>query len=624
MDSGRILDAISRPQDLRVLSVDELEILAQEIREEIINVTSRTGGHIAPSLGATDIIVALHSMLDCPKDRILFDVGHQAYAHKLVTGRLEGFQNLRQYGGVSGFPKPSESEYDVHPSGHASDSLSIALGLAKARDMRGTDEKIAVVIGDASIAGGMAFEALNHIGQTKTQMLIILNDNEMSISRNVGALMRHFGRMRASSQYREGRDAIQERMEQSGKLGRAMVDLGRNMKDSMKQMFLQESMIYENLGIVCTAPVDGHNIAALREQLKSTLAMDTPVIMHVVTQKGKGYQPAIDNLEKFHGVGPFDVKTGNPVKKPGPPTFTEVFGQAMVAEAKRNPNLVALTAAMKSGTGLSKFAELYPSQFVDTGITEGHAAGLAAGIAAGGKKPVFAVYSTFLQRAIDQMIINAALPNWDVVFAVDRAGLVGEDGPTHHGVFDLAYSRMIPGMRVLAPSDEAELVHALHTAIEGKGPFVVRYPRGAASGVPIPDEPQVLEPGVSRVVRDGADATILSFGHLLPQAMEAAGILAEEGLDIRVVDMRWVKPLDKDAVRAAAKTPLIVTLECGTLMGGAGSAVLEAANDMGLDVPILRLGVPDDFVTQGSLAQLYRDLSLDAEGIARLLRQVLS
>lgn len=618
MSDNRILDIISSPADLKLLSNEELSILASEIRQEIVSVTSKTGGHVASSLGAVEIILALHSLLDCPKDKIVFDVGHQAYAHKLVTGRLKDFPTLRTYGGMSGFPKPSESPYDVHYSGHASDSLSVALGLAEARDLSGADNKVVALIGDAALSGGMAFEALNNIGQAQTPMVIILNDNEMSISHNVGALMKHLGYMRASSQYRQARDTMQEHLESSGPVGKALTSFGRNMKESMKQFVIPHSMIFEQLGIVCTAPVDGHNIAQLRETLRAVLTANGPVLMHVVTRKGEGYMPAVRNPEKFHGIGPYNIATGEVIKsdKPSAPKYTNVFGSALVKESETNQDIVAITAAMKGGTGLDAFAEKFPKRFVDTGISEEHAVGFAGGLAAGGKKPVVALYSTFMQRAIDQMIINVALPKLDVVFAIDRAGIVGADGPTHHGVFDLVYARMVPNMRVLAPSNEAELVHGLHTALAMGGPFAIRYPRGEAEGVPLPEVPEVLPEGKARMVREGDDVALLAFGRMVGYACKAAEALEQQGISVRVVDMRWVKPLDADAIREAAGTKLVVTVEEGVIAGGAGEGVLGEMACMGLHTPALNLGISDAFVTQGGVGQLLHEQGLDAEGIA--------
>ena len=614
----RILDVVESPADLKVLSEEELGILAQEIREQIVATTSKTGGHVASSLGAVEIILAVHSLIDAPKDKIVFDVGHQAYAHKLITGRRDRFDTLRSYHGISGFPRPSESPYDTHPSGHASDSLSVATGLAKARLLKGTDEKIVAIIGDASLSGGMAFEALNYMGQEQLPLVVILNDNEMSISRNVGALMRHLGNMRATSQYRDAREALQARLESSGVAGRALAAFGKNVKESMKQFVIPQSMIFEHLGIVCTAPIDGHNIHELRETLALVLAMDAPVLMHVVTKKGAGYEPALRDPERFHGVGPFDIRTGASTAAPSSaPSYTSVFGAALVREAQADENVVAITAAMEGGTGLKPFAAAFPDRFIDVGIAEEQAVGMASGLAAGGKKPVVAIYSTFLQRAIDQMIIDAALPNHNVVFAIDRAGVVGNDGPTHHGVFDLAYTRMVPNMRVLAPSNEAELACALHTALALGGPFAVRYPRGAGEGVPVPEEPAVFEEGRARLVREGSDVALLAFGRMVSSASAAADLLAEQGVSARVLDMRWVKPLDAQAIADAAQTGLMVTVEDGVIAGGAGAGVLEELARQGLCPRTLALGIDDEYVMQGKTELLMRDLGLDAAGIAQ-------
>ncbi len=614
----RILDVVESPADLKVLSEEELGILAQEIREQIVATTSKTGGHVASSLGAVEIILAVHSLIDAPKDKIVFDVGHQAYAHKLITGRRDRFDTLRSYHGVSGFPRPSESPYDTHPSGHASDSLSVATGLAKARLLKGTDEKIVAIIGDASLSGGMAFEALNYMGQEQLPLVVILNDNEMSISRNVGALMRHLGNMRATSQYRDAREALQARLESSGVAGRALAAFGKNVKESMKQFVIPQSMIFEHLGIVCTAPIDGHNIHELRETLALVLAMDAPVLMHVVTKKGAGYEPALRDPERFHGVGPFDIRTGASTAAPSSaPSYTSVFGAALVREAQADENVVAITAAMEGGTGLKPFAAAFPDRFIDVGIAEEQAVGMASGLAAGGKKPVVAIYSTFLQRAIDQMIIDVALPNHNVVFAIDRAGVVGNDGPTHHGVFDLAYTRMVPNMRVLAPSNEAELACALHTALALGGPFAVRYPRGAGEGVPVPEEPAVFEEGCARLVREGSDVALLAFGRMVSSASAAADLLAEQGVSARVLDMRWVKPLDAQAIADAAQTGLVVTVEDGVIAGGAGAGVLEELARQGLCPRTLVLGIDDEYVMQGKTELLMRDLGLDAAGIAQ-------
>ncbi len=614
----RILDSIESPDNLKLLTDEELAILAHEIREEIVSVTSNTGGHVASSLGAVDIILAVHSLIDSPRDRLLFDVGHQSYAHMLVTGRLKEFATLRQYRGLSGFPKPETNPHDVHPSGHASDSLSVACGLARARDLAGRDNKIVTIIGDASLSGGMAFEALNDIGQAQTPMVIILNDNEMSISRNVGAMAAHLGGLRVSNNYRKNRDYMQEFIESSlGPAGKAMVKLGKSAKESVKQFVVPDTMLFEQLGIVCTPPVDGHDITALRANISRALSSQAPVLVHVVTRKGAGYPPAEADPSKFHGVGPYDIASGKLKKKAGgAPTYTQAFSQALVREAGIDEDVTVVTAAMIDGTGLRDFVSLFPQRSFDVGIAEAHAVGMASGLALGGKKPVVALYSTFMQRAIDQMIINTALPDLDVVFAIDRAGLVGDDGPTHHGVFDMVYTRMIPNLKVLAPSDEAEIADALHTALALGGPFAIRYPRGNAQGVTVADEPSMLEVGVSRVMREGSDVVVLAFGRMVFQALAAADILAEKGISTRVVDMRWVKPLDERAIADAADSRLLVTLEEGVIRGGVGEGVIEVLAAHHLEVDVLTLGLPDAFIEQGKVEQLFADLSLDGAGIA--------
>jgi len=617
----RILDAVSSPDDLKLLTEEELSILAHEIRTQIVVTTSKTGGHVAPSLGAVEIILAVHSLINSPRDKFVFDVGHQAYAHKLVTGRRDVFDQLRQAGGISGFPRPDESPHDVHPSGHASDSLSVALGLAKARELRGSDEKIVALIGDASISGGMAFEAINLIGQLQLPIVIILNDNEMSISRNVGAFVKHLGAIRSSASYRQARDQSQEYLEGSA-LGRAVVSFGRSAKDSVKHFFVPDTMLFEQLGILCTPPIDGHDIHALRDILRTALDADGPVLVHAVTKKGAGYAPAEADPERFHGVGPYDIGTGKSAKKiSGPSNYTDVFGAALIREARVDEHIVAITAAMRSGTGLKPFAKEFPDRFIDVGIAEENAVGMASGLALGGCKPVVAIYSTFLQRAFDQVIVDGALPDCDIVYAIDRGGVVGEDGPTHHGIYDMAYLRMIPHMSVIAPSDEAELVNALHTALRIGGSVAVRYPRGAGVGAAIPDSPSMLPVGEARVVREGADVAVLAFGDRVAAAQEAAEVLEKEGIDVRVVDMRWVKPLDEAAIQAAAETKLVVTVENGIVAGGAGEGVLEVLAQNDCHVPTRVLGVADEVVPHGKSAQLLADLGLDATGIAATIRE---
>ena len=617
----RLLDSIDSPAALKVLTNEELGILAAEIRDEIVSVTSQTGGHVASSLGAVEIILALHSLLDCPKDRIVFDVGHQAYAHMLVTGRRKEFSTLRQYKGLSGFPKPNTSPYDVHFSGHASDSISVALGLARARDLAGEKYRVVSVIGDASLSGGMAFEALNDIAQSRTPLVIVLNDNEMSIARNVGAMAQHLGQIRTNSNYRKSSASISRLGKAMGPAGEAFVRFGQSAKDSLKQFVLPDTMLFEQLGIICTPPVDGHDIGALRAVFKNALSVHAPILVHVVTKKGAGYKPAEEAPSTFHGTGPYDIATGASKKKPSDVlTYTQAFSKSLMNEAARNDRVVAITAAMEGGTGLKEFAKAYPKRFFDVGIAEQHAVGLASGFAIGGAKPVVAIYSTFLQRAIDQLIINNALPDLNVVFAVDRAGLVGDDGPTHHGVFDIAYGRMIPNMNIIAPSNEKELAAALHTALELDGPFIIRYPRGNAEGSTIPDKPDVLEPGKSTVVREGNDVTILAFGRMVGQALDAADKLSAEGVEARVVDMRWVKPLDEQAVAQAAQGKLTIVVEEGVREGGIGEEVAAQFTQIEGAGELICLGLPDEFVEQGDISLLLADVGLDGDGIAATVK----
>lgn len=627
LPENRILDAIDSPADLHALDIDELEILASEIREQIIETTSKNGGHVASSLGAVEIVLTLHSLLDSPNDKIIFDVGHQSYAHKLITGRRDAFDTLRTYEGLSGFPRPSENIHDVHPSGHASDSLSIAAGVAEAMRISGSDSKVAVVIGDAAIAGGMSFEALNFIGSRQLPILIVLNDNKMSISTNVGALMKHFGNMRATSQYKDARESFQQRLERGGKVSNAFVELGKRTKDSMKHMFIPDEMIYENLGIVCTPPIDGHNIKTLKEMFSLALSSDGPVLVHAVTKKGAGYDWAEADPERFHGIGPFDIESGESVSSGlSRPTYTQVFGRSLVEEAKRNDSILAITAAMEGGTGLKDFHRQFPDRFFDVGIAEENAVGMAAGMAVEGKKPFVCIYSTFIQRALDQMIVDVALPKFDVVFVLDRAGLVGDDGPTHHGAFDISFLRMIPNIIISVPSSLNALNDAVHTAANISGPIAIRYPRGSAEEDSYDEtrEPQMLTPGKSRVVREGNDLAILAFGRMVKRALEAAEILAKEGIDARVVDMLWAKPLDEDAILEAARTKLVVTVEEGVIAGGAGEGVLDVLSRAGCSTPTCVLGIDDRFVLQGKSDFLLADLGLDADGISSSIRDKLS
>ena len=611
----RILDTIETPCDVKDLNEAQLKQLATEIREELVATVSQTGGHLAPNLGVVELTLGIHRALNCPEDRILFDVGHQSYVHKLLTGRLDRFSTLRQYGGMCGFPKRSESPFDSFDAGHASDSLSVALGLARARDTRGSGETVVAVIGDGSMTGGMAFEALNHIGHLGTPLVIVLNDNEMSISENVGALASYLARVRLDRRYTRLRDGVESRLGSTA-IGRVMVNAGEAVKGSFKQLVVP-GMLFEELGVKYVGPIDGHDVSQVQAAVEAAKAADGPVIIHAVTRKGSGYSHAEDSPDAFHGIAPFSVETGRTHKKDGAPTsFTEAFSIALVAEAARDERIVAITAAMPSGTGLDAFAETYPERFYDVGIAEEHAVGMAAGLALGGMVPVVAVYSTFLQRSYDQMIMDVALQNLHVVFCLDRAGLVGEDGPTHHGVFDLTYLRSIPNMMVLAPADEVELAAALHTALLADGPVAIRYPRGSGAGLPMPAVPEHWEAGRAEVRREGTDVALLAVGRMVATAEKAAVLLAEQGVSAAVINARWVKPLDLEMIsKAATNHRLIVTIEENTCMGGFGGAVCEALADLGVLVPVLRLGVPDCFVTHGAMDRLLSDVGLNADGV---------
>ncbi len=621
-----ILDRIQTPEDVKGLTQDDLAQLAQELRDEMIASTSANGGHLASSLGAVEIILAAHRVLDLPQDKLLFDVGHQAYAHKLLTGRREGFKRLRKISGVSGFTRRKESPYDVHDAGHASDALPTALGLALARDLEGLDTNIVTVVGDASIAGGLAYEALNYIGQQQfKRFVIILNDNEMSISRSVGAFSAYLAGIRTSRGYNNLRDSVEEGISRSSKVGDVLMRLGERAKEATKH-FLIPGMFFEDIGYTYLGPIDGNDAALMQEALERSLAMGKPVIIHAVTKKGQGYLPAQENPEVFHGVAPFDIQSGAIIKKAGAaPSFTSVFSKRLITEAQADPRIVAITAAMPAGTGLDAFARTYPERFFDVGIAEECAVTMASGLAIGGQVPVVAIYSTFLQRAYDEIATNVCLQGLHVVFAVDRAGLVGEDGSTHHGAFDLAYLRTLPNIRIAAPSDEAELACALRAALAGEGPYAIRFPRGAAMGVAVPENPEPL-PWCARVVYEPSglsgdaapEVCILAVGRMVANATQAAELLCARGITARVYDMRWVKPLDEQAVREACRSSLVVTVEDGTLAGGFGSAVLECmAEGVCESTPaVLRLGLPDAFVGHGSVAELFASLGLDAAGIA--------
>lgn len=612
----RILDSITKPSDVHVLTNEELEILAAEIREEIIEVTSQNGGHIAPSLGAVDLILAAHSVLDVPKDKLIFDVGHQSYAHMLLCGNPERFHTLREYGGFPGFPRPSVSEFDSNVAGHASDSLSVAAGYAMSNKLNGDDDsKVVTIIGDAAIEGGMALEALNFIGSNQLKTIIILNDNAMAISASVGAITRHLANIRTTKNYRNARAATKERLQEQGKLGEKTIAFVSRAKSSLKSAIFPHSLMFEHMGIMCTPPIDGNDIGEVRAMLELVKDVDGPVLIHAITTKGKGYAPAERDPEGFHGVGKFEVATGKPLSRVAT-KWTDVFGDELVSIAENNKDIVAITAAMEGGCGLKEFHKRFPERFVDVGIAEENAVGIASGLAYAGKVPVVCIYSTFLQRSIDQMIVDVCLENKHVVFALDRAGLVGDDGPTHHGAFDLAYLRMMPNMTVLAPSDEAELRQALRFAVdECDGPVAVRYPRGVCPhyGATHPD----FELGKCREIKKGKDAAILGVGRMTKVGFDASKILEEQGYSCRVIDMRFAKPIDEEAIKKASKATVVATIEDGIIQGGFGEAVSAMiASDCKLHPTVINFGFDSQFVEHGTVDELFASLGLDAKSIA--------
>jgi len=620
----RILDKINSPEDLRSLNLKQLEILAREIREELISVVARTGGHLAPNLGVVELTLALHTVFNSPRDKIIWDVGHQCYVHKILTGRKERFATLRQFGGLSGFPKREESPHDVFNTGHSSTSISAALGMALARDLRGEDFEVVAVIGDGALTGGMAFEALNHAGHLRTHLIVVLNDNEMSISGPVGGLAAYLSRLRTDPRYFRSKEELELILRRLPRVGPHFLKLIERLKDSLKYLVIP-GMLFEELGFTYLGPIDGHNFLQLKEIFKQARRTPGPVLVHVITKKGKGYPPAESRPEVFHGVGPFDPHTGKVLPSAGPPTFTSVFGAELVRQAEQDERIVAITAAMPNGTGLTHFAQRFPKRFFDVGIAEQHAVTLAAGLATMGFRPVVAIYSTFLQRAIDQVIHDVALMHLPVTFILDRSGLVGEDGETHQGIFDIALLRCIPGMVLMAPKDEQELKCMLVTALQIEGPAALRYPRGPGVGVPLEDPARPLPVGKGEILREGQQAAILAIGPLVYAALRAAEILALRGIDVAVINARFIKPLDKEMiVEWAKKTGCIVTLEEHVVAGGFGSAVLEALAEGGCTgVKVKNLGIRDIFVEHGKPEILREKLGLTAPAVAQEVESLL-
>jgi len=610
-----LLQTINSPEDLKKLSVPQLVELAGEIRPFITDIISRTGGHLASNLGAVELSIALYYVFNPPDDKIVWDVGHQCYTCKLLTGRRESFCTIRQDGGLSGFPCTAESPYDVFDTGHASNSISVATGLAESKRKLGSSSKIIAVIGDGSLTGGMAFEALNHAGHLRSDIIVVLNDNEMSISKNVGGLASHLNRIMTG----EFMSGIREELKSRMKTMPTIYKTARYLEEAVKGIF-GPGMIFEELGFTYVGPVDGHNMEHLLETMRNVSRLKGPLLVHVITRKGKGYAHAEDDPERFHGISTFELTTGNSLSK-GKKTYTDVFGDTIIDLARMDERVVAITAAMGLGTGLDKFSDIFPDRFYDIGIAEQHGVTFSAALALGGLKPFVAIYSTFLQRAYDQIILDVCLQNLPVVFAVDRSGIVGQDGPTHHGVYDLAYFRHIPNMVLMAPKDENELRQMLYSGYRYARPVAIRYPRGEALGVPIEDDFREIPLGTWESLREGSDITMIACGNMVAPAMEAADVLADDGIDAGVVNGRFIKPMDEKLLaEVAARTGRILTLEENVLIGGFGSGVGEALARAGSLIPFKSLGIPDVFVTPGSQGTLRKSLGIDLDGIVRTVR----
>lgn len=606
---GKLLDSTSQPGDLKKLDTRQLKQLAGEIRQELVSTVFQTGGHLASNLGVVELTIALHATFDSPRDKIIWDVGHQSYVHKILTGRRDRFSTIRQYSGLSGFPAREESEHDPFGTGHSSTSVSAALGIAKARDLAGEDYSVVAVIGDGAMTGGLAFEGLNHAGHLGTKLIVVLNDNGMSIARNVGAMALYLSRLRTDPRYTQAKAGVESALTRLP-LGNWFLNLLKRFKQSFKG-FVIPTMIWEELGFTYLGPIDGHDIEALREALELARTVPKPVMVHVCTTKGKGYDPAEVDAVSFHGVSPNGVKGGTA------PSYSHVFGETLVRIARSNPRIVAITAAMPDGTGLVPFSKEFPTRFYDVGIAEQHAVTFAAGLAANGYRPVVAIYSTFLQRAYDQIVHDVCVQNLPVIFAIDRGGLVGDDGRTHQGSFDVSYLRHIPNMIVMSPKDENELRHMLWTATELNEPVAIRYPRGSGAGVPLDKELVALPVGKAEVLREGNDLAIVAYGPLVQTALAAADTLAQNGLEATVVNARFAKPLDEELmVDLAERLPLLITLEENALLGGFGSAVLEALEPhRPLRARIRCLGLPDEFIEHGAPQILRRKHGLSIQGI---------
>jgi 1-deoxy-D-xylulose-5-phosphate synthase len=614
------LEKINTLKDLRDLTVSELGLLADEIRPYITNVVSRTGGHLSSNLGVVELTIALHYVFNTPEDKIIWDVGHQCYTHKILTGRREQFETLRQDGGISGFPSRKESAFDVFDTGHASNSISVAVGLGEAKKKSHSDNKVVAVIGDGSLTGGMAFEALNHAGHLKSEIIVVLNDNEMSISKNIGALSSHLNKIMTGEFVSNVREEIKSRIKNLPGVGDKVYKVVRHVEEAIKGL-VTPGMLFEALGFTYVGPVDGHNLNHLIDNLRNIKRLRGPVLIHVITKKGRGYDHAEDDPARFHGISTFEVTTGNCIAGTGACTYTDVFGDTIIELARKDEKIVAITAAMGLGTGLDRFSSLFPDRFYDIGIAEQHGVTFAAAFALGGYRPFIAIYSTFLQRAYDQVVLDVCLQSLPVVFAVDRSGIVGQDGPTHHGAFDISYFRHMPNMIVMSPKDENELRHMLYTAYLSEKPAVVRYPRGETHGVIMDETLKEIPIGTWEHLKDGMDIAIVACGNTVYPALSAAMELEGEGIYCSVINGRFVKPMDREMLLSLAReVPKILTVEENVLIGGFGSGVMEMLSEEGIAVPVKRLGIPDAFLPHGSQGSLRKSIGIDKEGIKKSIK----
>jgi 1-deoxy-D-xylulose-5-phosphate synthase len=617
----KILDDIHSPRDLKKLPPESLPQVADAIRALILDVVSKNGGHLASNLGAVELTIALHYVFDSPRDTIIWDVGHQCYTHKILTGRRERFCTLRQHQGILGFPDRQESEHDIYNTGHASTALSAALGIAVARDKLKDDHKVIAVVGDGGLTGGVAWEALNQIGHLREPIIIVLNFNEMSISPNVGALSKYLSYLVSGQHYLRIKDHAKSILKSIPAVGQPIIKVGRAMEDAVKKVFFP-GLVFEELGIRYVGPVQGHSLTSLIEVFEDARTYDGPVLIHCVTQKGRGYAPARSNPERFHGAAPFNRATGEPLSNATAPTYSQVFGQTMLKLARRDERVIAITAAMPEGTGLSGFARELPGRFYDVGIAEQHAVNFAAGLALRGLKPVVAIYSTFLQRAYDQLYHDVSLQDLPVVFALDRAGIVSDDGPTHQGVNDIIYLRHMPHMIVMAPKDENELQRMLKSALTYGHPTAIRFPKGKGRGVALEDDPQEIAPGRSELLKEGKNL-LLAYGSMVYPALEAAAELEKEGLSLAVINARFARPLDEEAILPYAdKGKAVITVEEGVVSGGFGSAVRELLDrERRFDVRFLTIGLPPEVYPLGKAEQIRKIYGLDAAGLAGRIRR---